>query len=578
MSFASMKLSTRFFSVFSLVAVAMGIVGVYGLIALSNMADTTEKLYKHPFAVAVAITAADGDLVRLYRHIDKIILSTDAAVIEKHLNEVARLDKKMDQDLGIVNERFLGDKTILAGLFSDLSQWKAVRGKILDAKKAGKHDEALKIVNEQGIDRRNALLNDIQYIVEYSQSKARDFDQNAKSGANQAITFLIASIVVALASVLAAGAWLLRGLMRQLGGEPTYATAIAGNIAGGDLACEITTAKGDQQSLLFAMKSMRDSLSNIVNQVRSGTETIATASAEVANGNMDLSSRTESQASSLEETASSMEELTSTVKQNADNASQANALAASASAVATRGGTVVSEVVNTMESINASSKKIVDIISVIDGIAFQTNILALNAAVEAARAGEQGRGFAVVASEVRNLAQRSAAAAKEIKALISDSVEKVDEGSKLVNQAGSTMYEIVESIHRVTEIMGEITAASAEQISGIEQVNHAIMQMDSNTQQNSALVEQAAAATHSMREQSDNLLQIVSVFKLDRRYAAHGGSPAKAALPRPMAKKSPNDTRTALTKPAPAAKRSAPQRPTPSSKKAAPAEYDWEEF
>src|SRR5476649_345214 len=267
--------------------------------------------------------------------------------------------------------------------------------------------------------------------------------------------------------------------------------------------------------MLQAVHDMSTNLVTIVGDVRLGTDNIATASCQIAAGNLDLSSRTEQQASSLEETASSMEQLTSTVKQNADNARQANVLAASASAVAVRGGAVVSDVVRTMASIDASSKKIVDIIGVIDGIAFQTNILALNAAVEAARAGEQGRGFAVVASEVRNLAQRSAGAAKEIKALIDDSVGKVADGTRLVGQAGSTMSEVVDSIRRVTDIMAEISSASSEQTHGIEQINEAIAQMDHVTQQNAALVEQAAAAAEAMQEQAAKLALAVCIFKLD---------------------------------------------------------------
>ena len=326
--------------------------------------------------------------------------------------------------------------------------------------------------------------------------------------------FSIAALILA-AILFSIGMIISRGLLKQLGGEPDYAAGVASNIAAGDLTTDIELRPGDSFSLLFAMKTMRDSLAKIVSEVRTGTDTIATASSQIASGNLDLSSRTEEQASSLEETASSMEELTSTVKQNVDNAKQANQLAATASEVAVKGGAVVAEVVGTMSSINESSKKIVDIIGVIDGIAFQTNILALNAAVEAARAGEQGRGFAVVAGEVRSLAQRSAAAAKEIKELIGDSVGKVDAGTRLVDQAGSTMNDVVESIRRVTHMMSEITAASQEQSAGIEQVNQAIGQMDQVTQQNAALVEQAAAAAASLQEQAGNLSHIVSIFKFD---------------------------------------------------------------
>ena len=287
-------------------------------------------------------------------------------------------------------------------------------------------------------------------------------------------------------------------------------------VASGNLTIEFEAIGGNEAAqLLVALKNMNDSLKDIVAQVRTGADTISAASVQIAAGNLDLSSRTAHQAISLQQTASTMEEITSTVKQNTDNARQANQLAISASEVAIKGGAVVSQVVDTMESINASSKKIVDIIAVIDGVAFQTNILALNAAVEAARAGEQGRGFAVVASEVRNLAQRSAAAAKEIKILIGDSVDKVGAGTKLVGQAGSTMQEIVDSIRSVADIMGEITGASEEQTSGIEQINQAIAQMDEVTQQNAALVEEAAAAAGALQEQASGLAQVVTVFTID---------------------------------------------------------------
>ena len=339
---------------------------------------------------------------------------------------------------------------------------------------------------------------------------------------------------------------------------------VLGALSRGDLTEKITTEySGTFGQLKDDSNTTVEQLKEIVGQIKEAVESINTGAKEIAQGNQDLSQRTEEQASSLEETASSMEELTSTVKQNAENAKQANQLAIGASDVAGKGGAVVGQVVDTMASINESSRKIVDIISVIDGIAFQTNILALNAAVEAARAGEQGRGFAVVAAEVRNLAQRSAAAAKEIKTLIGDSVDKVENGSKLVQQAGSTMEEIVTSIKRVTDIMAEITAASVEQSSGIEQVNMAITQMDEVTQQNAALVEEAAAAAESLEEQAQNLSQSVSVFKLDN-------TGSRASTSRQLA---------APTKTAVAPRRAAtPARAAPKPAKAASDGDEWQEF
>ena len=335
---------------------------------------------------------------------------------------------------------------------------------------------------------------------------------------------------MALVSLLAGSVLLVIGLFvsRSITRPLDKAVSVAQRVAAGDLTSSIDTRATDETGkLLRSLEAMNESLKKIVRDVRSSTTSISHASQEVAAGNADLSSRTEQQASSLEETASSMEELTGTVKQNAENARQANQLAAGASTMAVKGGEVVGQVVHSMSSINESSRKIADIIGVIDGIAFQTNILALNAAVEAARAGEQGRGFAVVASEVRTLAQRSAAAAKEIKALITDSVGKVNDGSKLVDQAGQTMEEIVTAVKRVTDIMAEIAAASQEQTSGIEQVNQAITQMDQVTQQNAALVEEAAAAADSMQEQAQSLTKAVAIFKLS---AADAGSSADASV------------------------------------------------
>ncbi|MBC3869424.1 MCP four helix bundle domain-containing protein [Undibacterium oligocarboniphilum] len=407
--------------------------------------------------------------------------------------------------------------------------------------------------------------------------------EEANSAFKAATTMMLILGGLALAGGIAAAFYISRSLLKQLGGEPDYAAQIAGQIAAGELTAPIDVTSGDQSSLIYEMKNMRDSLVNIVSQVRSGTDTIATASSEIATGNLDLSSRTEQQASSLEKTTSSMRELTTTVKQNADNAREANQLAASASEVARQGGVVVAQVVDTMGAINESSKKIVDIISVIDGIAFQTNILALNAAVEAARAGEQGRGFAVVAAEVRNLAQRSAAAAKEIKTLIDTSVEKVEIGTKLVGQAGVTIDQVVSSVKHVTDIIAEITAASQEQSAGIEQVNHAIIEMDGVTQQNAALVEQAAAAAQSLQDQAAELANVVSVFRLDvnEHHLFKPAAPAAQAAPvapslriEPAAKVVKPKSRVSRAKSLPAAK--------PAAKKAAPqptsSDDGWEEF
>ncbi|MYN09038.1 methyl-accepting chemotaxis protein [Pseudoduganella aquatica] len=382
----------------------------------------------------------------------------------------------------------------------------------------------------KGMDR--APTRKIDDIVAYIGAEARRLAADMEADNQSAHRSASISLLVMLLATLALGSvlvtWMIRGITRPL----NQAIGIAKTVAGGDLRCRVDGAAAARQDevgeLLAALQQMSDNLAGIVGRVRAGTDTIATASAEIATGNLDLSSRTEQQASSLEETASSMVELTSTVRQNNENAGQARRLAHAASEVAVRGGATVSEVVQTMGAINESSRRIVDIIAVIDGIAFQTNILALNAAVEAARAGEQGRGFAVVASEVRNLAQRSAAAAKEIKELIGNSVARVETGSRLVGEAGVTMAEVVASVERVNAIIGEIALASGEQRDGIEQISTAISQMDSVTQQNAALVEQAAAAADSLQQQAQVLTEAVSIFKL------HDGASAPILPRRPL--------------------------------------------
>ena len=434
---------------------------------------------------------------------------------------------------------------------------------------------------------RNQIVADMEVFLKEMHEEVNRAEEEVNTVASMARMAIISATTLIALIATALAVMVLRSIVIPL----TQATAFARQVATGDLTSKIRLDSRDEMGdLVRSLQEMNDNLSKIVADVRTGSESIASASSEIASGNLDLSSRTEQQASSLEETASAMEELTSTVKQNADNAHQANGLAVSASEVATRGGTVVSEVVQTMGAINDSARKIVDIIGVIDGIAFQTNILALNAAVEAARAGEQGRGFAVVAAEVRNLAQRSANAAKEIKSLISDSVEKVDTGSKLVDQAGDTMQEIVESIKRVADIVSEISAASDEQRVGIEQVSQAITQMDEVTQQNAALVEEAAAAAGSMQDQANTLTQVVSAFKLDSS-VAHGMPQARkpqARKPQPAKASKPAIATPLRTAPKPAARPStalaantAAPLPAPVSKRAlvkAGSNEEWDEF
>jgi len=374
-------------------------------------------------------------------------------------------------------------------------------------------DKALFTARDKRIALFKAVEDSIQLRFDTAQKLAADGASTADASA-----WLALGLALTMALVGALIAWqITRQIGRELGAEPHDVSHVVNRIADGDLSATIPVRAGDRDSVMAGVKRMQEALARTVAAVRQGSESVATASSEIAQGNNDLSARTESQASALEETAASMEELGSTVKQNADNARQANQLAQSASTVAVQGGEVVAQVVDTMKGINDSSKRIADIISVIDGIAFQTNILALNAAVEAARAGEQGRGFAVVASEVRSLAGRSAEAAKEIKTLIDDSVQRVEQGSALVDRAGTTMTEVVSSIRRVTDIMGEISAASSEQSAGVAQVGEAVTQMDQATQQNAALVEEMAAAASSLRSQAQELVSTVAVFKLSGR-------------------------------------------------------------
>ncbi|QDD66869.1 HAMP domain-containing protein [Herbaspirillum seropedicae] len=427
--------------------------------------------------------------------------------IDAQSARISQLQKEVEAAITDAEEKRLFDEV---GKLR--AAYRATRQSIFDVKTAGDDARAREMTDTTLVkmmdDYADGVLRYADFQKQVIDQSAAAINRDYRSG--RSMLLALGAIEIVLGAALA---WLLtRSITRPL----NQAVTIAETVAAGDLTSRIDSSSRDETGkLLAALKTMNGNLLDIVGRVRMGTETINTASREIATGNLDLSARTEAQAGSLEETASAMEQLTSTVKQNADNARQANELAASASQVATQGGAVVDQVVATMGAIHASSQKIADIIGVIDGIAFQTNILALNAAVEAARAGEQGRGFAVVASEVRSLAQRSASAAKEIKQLIDDSVEKVDDGSRLVARAGDTMQEVVQSVARVTAVVREITLASQEQSDGIEQVNLAITHIDETTQQNAALVEQAAAAARSMQDQAASLTDAVSVFRLE---------------------------------------------------------------
>ncbi|KVA57034.1 chemotaxis protein [Burkholderia cepacia] len=399
------------------------------------------------------------------------------------------------------------------------AQYGPVARAIVDAAANNRRDQAITMINEQCRPLLAQLVAATDTYATYSRARAAQLVEESDDRYTSRRLMLIAICIAAAAAAALSGLFITRGLLRSLGTEPAALSDIAGHIAAGNLGAEATTGAAPAGSVLASMRDMQANLIRLISEVRTASGNVATGAGEIASGNQDLSSRTEQQAASLQETASSMEQLTSTVRLNADNAQQASGLANNASEVAQRGSSAVGLMVDTMTDISASSAKIAEITGIIEGIAFQTNILALNAAVEAARAGEQGRGFAVVASEVRSLAQRSSSAAKEIRELISQSVRKIEDGSHIANNAGDTMSEVTHAISRVTDIMGEIAAASSEQSRGIEQVNLAITQMDEVTQQNAALVEQAAAASKSLEEQGNRLAEAVSLFRLDARMA-----------------------------------------------------------
>jgi methyl-accepting chemotaxis protein len=527
-----LKVSTRLSLAFGALVLVIATMAGLTLFEVERVAAAEHSLVAQRMPRMAAIN-------RIKDHVNQIGLSMRNMVIMTGADDLAKL---REQVLGehaataalltrlaaeIDSER---GKSLLSQLGAARATYEQAQTRYLELATTSRSDEAKAFLIGTARPLQLAYFAGIDALLEYQNELARGSAEEASATVASIRVLVPVMSGIALLIAIGAAVWIVRSLMRQLGGDPMQAVALATAVAQGDLSSRIALREGDTQSMMAQLQRMQEQLAGVVGQVRSNADSVATASGQIAQGNADLSQRTEEQASALEETAASMEQLGVTVRQNADHARQASQLAEGASAVAGKGGEVVAQVVQTMKGIQGSSQRIAEIIGTIDGIAFQTNILALNAAVEAARAGEQGRGFAVVAGEVRALAQRSAEAAKEIKHLITDSVEQVDAGTALADQAGSTMQEIVSSIGRVTDIMGEISSASVEQSQGVSQVGEAVSQMDQVTQQNAALVEQSAAAADSLKQQALQLARLVSVFKVDASPAADAA--AARLLPR----------------------------------------------
>ncbi len=579
------RLAIAFAGVIALAAVVVGI----GITRMGHLNDRLEDVGDNRLPKVTRLVQIADDLNLVARELRNMLIYEDPAKVAAANDAVQKSREGATKAYEQITPTIVsaeGKKALAVvqdarAAFTPLA--KEFQAMIL----AGKRAEAREMLDAKLRPAQIAYMDALEALKDQQIDHVNKAVKAGQAEYDQAVIVMAGLLLGMVVLGSAMGWWITVSITRPL----RQALTVAENVAAGDLGSRIEVSSQDETGrLLQALKGMNESLVGIVTTVRSSSDSIATGSAQIASGNADLSQRTEEQASALEETAASMEQLGSTVKQNADNARQANQLAVGASAVAVKGGDMVSQVVDTMKGINDSSKKIADIITVIDGIAFQTNILALNAAVEAARAGEQGRGFAVVAGEVRNLAQRSAEAAKEIKSLITASVERVEQGTQLVDQAGTTMQEIVTAIRRVTDIMAEINSASTEQSTGVNQVGEAVSQMDQVTQQNAALVEQSAAAAESLKQQAQQLVTAVAVFKLDGSAGLHHAMPAPHAPAAPAA--------AARAAPAKVAKRPAGKAPArPASRKtsappAAPAPVaapvaaaataggndDWEQF
>ena len=590
--FHNLKLATKLVASFAAVLLLSASVGLFALFQLDRVNQTATDLTRQALPAARTLQDIKYQLQRHRAQMTQHLLAATPAEAEGYEKSMPVLWDTVTKDHAAYAQyaKTPEEQQLLSEIGTDLKSYATHAAAILQLSRELQSEQAAYQLRGDSLKVTLAIQTRLDALDKINAARTEAFnaagDELFANAQWWIIGLLIGSVVIGLGLAL--------GIARAVSRPLQHAVKLAQQVAAGNLGSHIEVHSRDETGqLLQALKDMNTSLLQIVGEVRQGTDSIATASSQIAMGNQDLSARTEEQASSLEQTAASMEELTATVKQNAASAQQANQMASAASQVAVRGGAAVSKVVQTMSDINASSRKIVDIIGVIDSIAFQTNILALNAAVEAARAGDQGRGFAVVASEVRTLAQRSASAAKEIKQLIDASVTKVEEGNGQVEQAGKTMEEIVHSVRRVTDIMGEITAASHEQTAGIEQVNQAVTQMDQMTQQNAALVEEAAAATDALQGQAAALSKVVSVFDLGQATALAAHQPQAAALPlraanakavpgvRAPAAAAPATAAPRVAAPAPAALRAAAPAATPApAPKPRPKadEGDWESF
>ncbi len=509
----NLKISTRLLGTMGLMLVLlMAVVGM-ALWQKASMRSLAHEIGGNALPSVERVNQMSAGLAELHLRKVQHVLNDDAAAMAAIEADLARLladfqaaDKAFAALLSSDDERKVHDTFV--------AEWKrylATHDQVLALSRSNENDKAMALLTGESMQRYGAVREQLDKMARYNSDAAKTLSAEVDLAYASSLKSMLAVVALAMALVVAAALWLIRSIT----GPVNRVVAAVDRVAAGNFSVAIQSGSKDEiGQVLLALDRMQSGLARVVSDVRQSSESVATASVEIAQGNLDLSQRTEQQASALQQTAASMDELSATVKQNADNARQANQLAQQASTVAVQGGDMVGQVVQTMRGINDSSKRIAEIIGTIDGIAFQTNILALNAAVEAARAGEQGRGFAVVAGEVRNLAQRSSEAAREIKSLISASVERVALGTTQVDQAGAKMTDVVDSIKRVTDIMGEISAASAEQSTGVGQVGQAVSQMDQATQQNAALVEENAAAADSLKGQAQQLVQAVAVFKL----------------------------------------------------------------